>query len=117
MKPSRSQHSLAERTAWINVYRSGNQSLREVAARAGVSHQTLYKWVKGKIKSPAVRSKNMSGKPESTQPKMDPRDAEILRLKAELEQAKLQAHAYDTMIKIAEKELNISIRKKAGAKQ
>lgn len=117
MKPARSQHSLAERTAWVNVYLSGNQSLREVAAQAGVSHQALYKWVKGIIKSPSVRSKNMPDKPEPLQPKMDSRDAELLRLKAELEQAKLQAHAYDTMINIAEKVLNISIRKKAGAKQ
>lgn len=113
MRQDKSPFSKADRKAWVNVYLSGKRSLREVSAQAGVSHQTLYKWVKKEINTPCVRYKSMPKK----QPKMDLRDAEILRLKAELEQARLQAHAYETMISIAEKELKISIRKKAGAKQ
>lgn len=41
---------------------------------------------------------------------------EVQRLKRELEEAKLKAEAYQRMIEIAEKELNISIRKKSNTK-
>lgn len=43
--------------------------------------------------------------------------AEILRLKSELTKAEIKAEAYDEMINVAESELDISIRKKSGAKQ
>lgn len=51
-------------------------------------------------------------------------EAQLMELKAEnkrlqeaLEMANLRAKAYETMIEVAEKNLNISIRKKAGTKQ
>ena len=43
--------------------------------------------------------------------------AENKRLQDALEMAKLRAKAYETMIEVAESNLNISIRKKAGTKQ
>ena len=42
---------------------------------------------------------------------------EIERLKRQLEYEKLKSEAFDTMIKIAEKEFKIPIRKKPGAEQ
>ena len=42
---------------------------------------------------------------------------EIARLKEELEYEKLRSKAFETMIDIAEDELNVKIRKKSGAKQ
>lgn len=113
-----SRFTLAEKIAWAQLYLSGERSLRDVATEAGVPHQTLACWVKkAQLKRFGTRYMDMSKTPTTSAPAPDPRDAEILRLKAELEQAKLQAHAFDTMISIAEKELNIQIRKKAGAKQ
>ena len=51
-------------------------------------------------------------------------EAQLMELKAEnkrlqeaLDMANLRAKAYETMIEVAEKNLNISIRKKAGTKQ
>lgn len=41
----------------------------------------------------------------------------VARLERELEDAKLRADAYSTMIDIAEEKFSIQIRKKAGAKQ
>lgn len=41
----------------------------------------------------------------------------IAALEKQLEWEKLRAEALDTMINIAEKDLNISIRKKPGAQQ
>ena len=52
------------------------------------------------------------------------KDEQIRVLKAELKKArkeaeleKLRAHAYDTMINLAEERFNIPIRKKSGTKQ
>lgn len=52
------------------------------------------------------------------------KDEQIRELKAELKKArkeaeleKLRAHAYDTMINLAEERFNIPIRKKSGTKQ
>ena len=42
---------------------------------------------------------------------------EIARLKRELRAESLRADAYDEMINVAEKQFNVSIRKKAGAKR
>lgn len=42
---------------------------------------------------------------------------EIRRLKKQLAQESLRADAYDELINVAEKQFNIQIRKKAGAKQ
>ena len=39
------------------------------------------------------------------------------RLRAELKDAKMRAHAFDTMIDVAEEMFNLPIRKKAGTKQ
>ena len=39
------------------------------------------------------------------------------RLRTELKHEKMRAHAYDTMIDVAEEMFNIPIRKKAGTKQ
>lgn len=44
-------------------------------------------------------------------------ELEVERLKKELEYEKLKSMAYSTMIDVAEEELHINIRKKAGAKQ
>ncbi len=41
----------------------------------------------------------------------------ILKLEQELKQEKMHRQVLDTMIDIAERDLNISIRKKAGARQ
>lgn len=56
-------------------------------------------------------------KPETGRNEADRLKARIKELEAELEDAKLRAYAYNTMIDVAERELNIEIRKKSGAKQ
>jgi hypothetical protein len=44
-------------------------------------------------------------------------EAKIAKLEKELEAEKLKAEAYNALIEVAEEELGIDIRKKAGAKQ
>ena len=44
-------------------------------------------------------------------------EEKISKLEKELEAAKLKAEAYNALIEVAEEELGVDIRKKAGAKQ
>lgn len=44
-------------------------------------------------------------------------EAEIKRLKAELEYAKLRGHAYQIMVEIAREDYNLDLEKKLGAKR
>lgn len=105
-----------EKRLYIELYLSGKHSLRELAAMAGTTATSINRWVKhGTISKRIVRYDNVKNTTSPTP--IDPRDAEIARLRAALEKAELRAHALDTMIDIAEDKLKISIRKKHGAKQ
>jgi transposase len=61
-----------------------------------------------------IKEPNEMSVPESTLNEFD--SEEVKRLKRELEDAKLKAEAYLRVIEIAEKELNLSIRKKSNTK-
>lgn len=105
-----------EKHRYVDLYRTGEYSLREIASMGGFSYQALFKWVKDGTTSRKKSRYIDMGKVKKPQA-VDPRDAEIARLKAALEKAELRAHALDTMIRVAETNLNIKIRKKVGAKQ
>jgi transposase-like protein len=105
-----------EKRHYVNLYFTSDYTLREIAAMGGFSFQTLHNWVRKGI--PKERESRYIDVKDDTKPQaIDPREAEIARLKVALEKAELRAHALDTMIDIAESKLNIKIRKKAGAKQ
>lgn len=85
------------------------------------SVMTLYSWV-GRV---MIQTETLSLQ-EQTEDDMarKSKDDQIRELKAQLKQArkeaeleKLRAHAYDTMINLAEETFNIPIRKKSGTKQ
>ncbi len=86
-----------------------------------VSINSIYIWI-GKY----ISHENSLSLEESTDEDMakKSKDDQIRELKAELKKArkeaeieKLRAHAYDTMINLAEERFNIPIRKKSGTKQ
>lgn len=105
-----------EKRRYIDLYRTGEYSLREIASEGGFSRQTLLNWVKKDTTSQET-SRYISMRKDKKQHTIDHRDVEIARLKVALEKAELRAHALETMIDVAEANLNIKIRKKAGAKQ
>ena len=94
MKKKFNQITDEEKRGYVDLYLTGEYTLREVAKMGGISHTTLYKWIVNGI--PCKRKSRYI----------------IVNEKAEL-----RAHALDTMIDVAEANLNIKIRKKAGAKQ
>lgn len=94
-------------------------SLNALALKYSVSRSAIYRWIRNFASSNPEIVDYMKQK-KSTRPSPEEIDflkSEILRLKKELRDAQMHAHAYDTMIDVAEEMFNIPIRKKAGTKQ
>lgn len=109
-------------------YEEGLSELK-IAKILPISHATVSRWVaKFAIENNISRSHDaLMGKVKTkTQQAIDQLslEAEIKKLKAEkarlesdLRMAEMKADLYNEMINVAEKQFNISIRKKAGVKQ
>ena len=94
-------------------------SLSALSLKYSISRSTIYNWIRT-FASSNPEIVDFMQKKRSIQPSQDEAVAlksEILRLKKELKDAQMRAHAYDTMIDVAEEMFNIPIRKKAGTKQ
>lgn len=100
----------------------GATTAEEVRRKYDVtSINSVYTWI-GKYVS-QEKSLSLEEQTEEDMAKKS-KDDQIRELKAQLKQArkeaeleKLRAHAYDTMINLAEETFNIPIRKKSGTKQ
>jgi transposase len=92
---------------WLKKYgyrqKTGDISIKVNKIQVGIDHFGINKDLPAEMNSP-----------ESTSDKDD--SEEVKRLKKELEDAKLRAEAYLRIIEIAEKELNLPIRKKSNTK-
>ena len=114
----------------ITEYLTQGTGYRTLAAKYGVSRTTINKWVQihqgihnlsptakqqkyylsAMNSNPSKVSKEIAQSQEVLQQK-------IALLEKQLAWEKLHVEALDTMINIAEKQLNISIRKKSGSQQ
>ena len=100
----------------------GERTAEDIRRSYGiVSINSVYSWI-GKYVSQG-KSLSLEEQTEEDMAKKS-KDVQIRELKAQLKQArkeaeleKLRAHAYDTMINLAEETFNIPIRKKSGTKQ
>ena len=114
----------------ITEYLTEGTGYRKLAAKYGVSRTTINKWVmihQG-IHNIAPTEKQqkyylsgMNSKPENTSGEAFKNEQEmkqkIALLEKQLAWEKLRSEALDTMINIAEQQLNIDIRKKSGSQQ
>ena len=117
------------KTQIITEYLTQGSGFRKLAAKYGISRTTICKWVAihqgihnlpptEKQKRYSTSSMNSSPKKSSSQEEsVEELQKKIAALEKQLEWEKLRAEALDTMIDIAEKDLNIPIRKKPGAQQ
>jgi len=118
------------KTQAITEYLTKGAGYRQLAAKYGVSRTTINKWVmihQGIHNIPPTEKQQkyylsaMNSKPENIAAPAfkDQQDSvqKIALLEKQLAWEKLRADALDTMINIAEKQLNISIRKKSGSQQ
>jgi transposase-like protein len=94
---------------------SGKITKEECRYRYGIKgNSTVLRWIR-KFTGSYARFPNMSIQPKSEE--IDRLWEQLRLLKSELEYERLKSTSYLEMIKIAEEDLKISIRKKSGAKQ
>jgi transposase-like protein len=113
----------------ITEYLTQGCGFRKLAAKYGVSRTTICKWVlihqgihnlppTQKQQTYSTSSMNSSQKKSAAdQQSAEAMQEKIAALQKQLEWQKLRADALDTMINIAEKQLDIQIRKKPGTQQ
>ena len=118
------------KTQVIQEYLAGGTSYRQLSAKYGMSRDVINKWVlvhqgihnlppTEKQQKYSISSMNSSKKKLGAEQlqSTDVLQQKIAVLEKQLQWEKLRAEALDTMITVAEKQLNISIRKKPGAQQ
>jgi transposase-like protein len=118
------------KTQAITEYLTKGTGYRKLAAKYGVSRTTINKWVmihQGIHNIPPTEKQQkyylsgMNSKPENIAATAfkDQHDLiqKVALLEKQLAWEKLRADALDTMINIAEEQLQISIRKKPGSQQ
>lgn len=109
----------------IRLYTQKGMGRDRISKIIPVSETTVSNWIRTFVAEHSNKDKAMKEekqKADAVQPNNENCDinelqAEIARLKKELAHESLKAAAYNEMINVAEKQFNISIRKKAGAKQ
>jgi transposase-like protein len=108
----------------IAEYLRGDVSLRELAARYGIGHSTISRWVRAGGRETAAVVGGSSSSSSSSSNDEDRREeededlaAEVKRLRKELRDAELHNKFLNAMIDIAEEQFEIPIRKKSGPKQ
>ena len=100
----------------INEYLVGGISFRKLGKKHGISRSTINRWVleheglicMRKSSKESIILLEMNKEPREVLP------AEIMELRKQLEQERLQNKLLTAMIDIAEQELKIPIRKKYG---
>lgn len=118
------------KTQVIQEYLAGGTSYRKLAVKYGISRDVINKWVmihQGVHNLPlsdqqqkyyfSAMNSSKHKDPDKLQEQEKLLQHKIELLEKQLEWEKLRADALDTMINVAEQQLNISIRKKPGTQQ
>lgn len=101
----------------IAEYLTAGLSYRQIADKRGVDYRSLHHWVKqyqGHMKN-HPKLKSVKSIPDFTIDESLP--TAVKQLQAELRKARLYNQVLQEVIKIAEEELGLPIRKKSGTKQ
>ena len=109
----------------IKLYQEEGLNYERISKIIPVSSDTISNWIRtfaAENQSPVRMAKTnhpQSASPVSSSESADVNvlQAEIAQLKKQLAHERLRADVYDELINVAEKQFNISIRKKAGTKQ
>jgi len=114
----------------IQEYLTQGSGFRKLSEKYGMSRTTICKWVaiyqgihnlppsKKQLKYATAAMNSSPKQPTATvSAELHALQQQIVALQKQLQWEKLRSEALDTMINIAEKDLNIQIRKKPGAQQ
>jgi transposase-like protein len=118
------------KTQVIHEYLETGVGYRKLAAKYGISRTTINKWVmihQGVHNISATQKQQQyylsamnstkEKKPQQEQQELEAMQEKITLLEKQLQWEKLRADALDIMINVAEKQLDITIRKKSGSQQ
>ena len=109
----------------IRLHTEKGMGCSRIAKIFPVGESTISRWIRNfasenqitDIVMKQAKTNPVDGASSSDSAEVKNLQAEISRLRDALAQASLKVAAYNEMINVAEKQFNISIRKKAGAKQ
>lgn len=114
----------------IQEYLNTGCGYRKLQAKYGISRTTICKWVQvyqgvHNLQPTNLQQKHyinpMAKKAKEDQSALSEKEVELLKkiatLEKQLAHQELRAQVLDTLINVAEKQLNISIRKKPGTQQ
>ncbi|MCQ2075878.1 MAG: helix-turn-helix domain-containing protein [Bacteroidaceae bacterium] len=109
----------------IKLYQEEGLNYERISKIIPVSSDTVSNWIRTFVAenqnsthmAKTNHPQKVSPVPGSESADVKVLQSEIARLKKQLAHETLRADAYDELINVAEKQFNISIRKKAGAKQ
>jgi transposase-like protein len=112
----------------IKEYLVDGMTYQQLSQKYGVSRSTINKWVlvyqethnlarTAKQKTHDLQQMAIKGIPAKTKEEQTSLEQQVALLEKQLAWEKMKAATLDKMIDIAEKELNIDIRKKHGAEQ
>lgn len=111
-----------EKLGMIKEYLTTDISQDAMSEKYGIGHSSIPRWMRilgipmpdgVSVQNSMAQKKTVREEPISS----EAIEVRFRELKAELEREKLKNLALTTMIEVAEEELHINIRKKAGAKQ
>jgi transposase len=121
------KYSVSLKKELVEQVLSGKLSKSEASAHYGVSWMSVNRWL-NKFGHEVLEASGISqirlksNREVSNTVKMDEKEVrrlakQVQELEKQLKEAELRAQVYDKMIDVAERELNISIRKKFVTKQ
>lgn len=113
----KSQHPVAFKKKVAQEYVNGDRSYGQLSVQYGVRRDTLCRWVKqfyGELSSIQPTQADMT---EAEQKELEALKKQNEELKKKLEYADMKATALEILIDVAEKQLGIDIKKKAGTKR
>ena len=115
---TKSQFSDSFRRMVVEEVLSGNIFIAAAARKYGIRHRSsISSWIRWYKKNNDIVLSNPSPVAEEKDNKPAGESARIKELEAALELAKLKIIGLETLIDVAEEQLNIDIRKKPGTKQ
>lgn len=103
--------------AIIAEYLAGETTYRALSVKYGYDFRTIYQWVMAFQGKKRVRKVVVKVPSTLLLPEQKPLPVEVKQLQAELRKERLHNKLLNAMIDIAEEQLEVSIRKKFGAKQ
>lgn len=112
----------AEKLQIIEEYMNSEEAMETFQAKHGMGHCTLSRWmIKFGLSNTSQKQfadmKRAVGQTPVKSLAERTLEAKVAQLEKELRKEKLKSLALSTMIDVAEEELGVDIRKKAGAKQ